>query len=322
MMAVKLTEAKSCGKSIYDDFTELTPGSASRLQTYLNDSDHDLEAGAVNTGDLSTLCPPGDSINPSAISNSFAGLESQLDLDASNDVVNVQSSEVGSPQQMGSLEHLFLLLCLGKGNYGTILRQPKISRIQCDKDLFCILRNASKSRLDKWQSMLSFKTIRGIKFVSFELFTKELVDIKAKDKLPPVELVGTEYRYDPVPPEIMPPVGEHHLLHLFKHPNDTCFAEGTQRVLRRLPKRLNEELDLQLEEDTKIGWGLHFEEGLDTTKVIIAAFVVFGLGSLAWGVVWAVFRGSIQDAFAVSAWWIAMAPLTIAFFHAWYGEVV
>jgi hypothetical protein len=51
--------------------------------------------------------------------------------------------------------------------------------------------------------MFSLQTLSWIKFVHFELYSGELVDVRKVDDIPPPEHL--EYRYAPVPPDVIPP---------------------------------------------------------------------------------------------------------------------
>ncbi|KAG7008227.1 hypothetical protein G7Y79_00006g018470 [Physcia stellaris] len=73
---------------------------------------------------------------------------------------------------------------------------------------------------------------------ALEMYKSELVDIRKLDDLPPEEKKD-EYRYNPVPADIIPPVGENHMLHLINHPTH---AEEDGFVLDRIPKKLKERL--------------------------------------------------------------------------------
>lgn len=57
-------------------------------------------------------------------------------------------------------------------------------------------------------------------------------------------------------------------------------------------------------------------EGWDTRKIWIIIFVVFGLGSLVVAILLTVFERSMQDAFAVSAYMVTMATVSIGFVQA------
>jgi len=52
-------------------------------------------------------------------------------------------------------------------------------------------------------------------------------------------------------------------------------------------------------------------EGWDVKKIWIAGFLLFGLGSLLLGILWAVFGHSIQDAFAIASYVVSFATLSI-----------
>jgi hypothetical protein len=61
----------------------------------------------------------------------------------------------------------------------------------------------------------------------------------------------------------------------------------------------------------KPGWGLQFVEGWNAKRIWIVCFVIFGLGSLATGTLWAVFKHSIQDAFALATYIVAFATVSV-----------
>ena len=104
----------------------------------------------------------------------------------------------------------------------------------------------------------------SIKFVQFNLYRSLLVDVRKTDDVPPP--AEKNYRYRPAPPEIVPPVGERHLLHLYKNPG--C-AEDDEPCLSRCPRKLKEKL--KCISGVSPGWG---------KKIWIIVFVVFGIGSL------------------------------------------
>jgi hypothetical protein len=51
--------------------------------------------------------------------------------------------------------------------------------------------------------MFSLQALSWIKFVHFELYSGELVDVRKVDDIPPPEHL--QYRYAPVPPDVIPP---------------------------------------------------------------------------------------------------------------------
>lgn len=105
---------------------------------------------------------------------------------------------------------------------------------------------------------LSLRTLDSINFVYFEAYRSRLVDVRKRDALPAPE--DPEYRYTPTPPELIPPIGSHSLVHLLENP--TC-AELEPLCLSRFPKKLKEQLTFV--KGMKPGWGLQ----------IVSRFVLF-----------------------------------------------
>jgi hypothetical protein len=217
-------------------------------------------------------------------------------------------------------EPLYLLLCYNEGVYASKLLQIEVCGLQSDKELFQALKTAYRSIRGKWRTLVLFRTLKGIRFVKFEMFRSQAVDIRNsqidKEILPPLERI--EYIYKPAPAEVIPPVGENYLKHRLQHPDH---AEDDPVCLNRFPKKLREKLAICSGQLSEVGWGLHLEEGWDHKKTWIVGFVIFALGSIVWGVLWTVFEHSIQDAFAVSGYMIALAGLTIGFIQAVAGNL-
>jgi hypothetical protein len=215
-------------------------------------------------------------------------------------------------------EPLFLLLCHNEGVYAKKLLQLSICDLKSDKKLFTALRANYKQMRARWRSFFSFRTIVSIKFVKFEMYKSSLVDIREKDAIPPPERVEPqgEYRYAPMPPDVIPPIGENHLIHLFRRPGH---AEDEPVCLERFPKKLRERLAVCGSAPTGLGWGLSLEEGWDCKKTWAVGFVIFVAGSAVWGILWTVFEKSIQDAFAVAGYMVSFAIVTVGFMQAMVG---
>lgn len=173
-----------------------------------------------------------------------------------------------------------------------------------DKCLFKLLRENYRSIRGRLTSRISLRTLKSIKFVHFEMYQSLLVDVRRLDDIPPPDHV--EYCYTPAPPEIIPPIGERHLLHLFQHPD--CADEGSI-CLDRFPKKLKEKL--WCKEGVNPGWGLLLLEDWDWKKIWMIAFVMFGLGSLLIAVLWSVYGHSIQNAFVIATYVLALGTITI-----------
>ena len=90
---------------------------------------------------------------------------------------------------------------------------------------------------------------------------------------------------------------------VFTHPTH---ASSFPHLLSRLPKKLHKPLQFQPANGIYPSWGLQYLESWDGVKLWCIAFVLFGGGSLLWGVLWSIYGKSVQDAFAVSAYVVAM----------------
>lgn len=170
-------------------------------------------------------------------------------------------------------EKLFLLLCYNEGRYATRLLQLDLVTLQATshQTLFELLRSSYRSMRGRWLSRLSLCTLIWIKFVHFEMYRSELVDVRKTDDIPPPGHV--DYRYAPTPPDVMPPVGDRHMMHLFHHPE--C-AESDSICISRFPKKLKEKLNLPNEGSqswlgTAVCRGLGYSKDLDHCVYCIRA---------------------------------------------------
>lgn len=193
-------------------------------------------------------------------------------------------------------ENLFLLLCIPHRKYATKLIHMDVCTLLSDHVFFANLRNHYRSLRGRWVSILSLRQLRSIRFVKFEMYPSTLVDIRKTDDIPP-ETHKDEYRYRPIPADLIPPIGENHLLHLYDHPED---AEDTAVCLDRVPKKIRERLEVCPQRGTGVGWGIHLVEGLHWTKLWILGFVGV-LVSIAFGIAWACMRNDVQGGFSIAA---------------------
>ena len=95
-------------------------------------------------------------------------------------------------------------------------------------------------------------------------------------------------------------------MHLFHNPSH---ADENAFCFDRFPKKLKERLVYK--GNVNRGWGLQFNEGWNTKMIWIISFVIFGLGSLAMGILWTFCHRSIQDAFAIASYMAAFATISI-----------
>lgn len=154
-------------------------------------------------------------------------------------------------------EKLFLLLCIGgnTGSSATRAYQPAVHDVDSDRKLFQKLQYYHSSIRKRWWSFISLWELQKIHFVYFDMYEKSLVDIKEINVLPPQEF-STQYRYEAS--KLKPPIGSNLLMHYLRCPQD---ASENAPCLRKMPKKLNDQLVACPIQGVSPGWGLHFEEG-------------------------------------------------------------
>jgi hypothetical protein len=199
---------QKCGQKIYDDFVELIPGAAEHLKQTLT---------LMNETTASTSSPRSSTFTStfSASLKSFGSFFSVSSTNSKNSLPlherhsSPNSAPHGSPipqdPNTPPPEPQFLPICYSEGRYATRLLQPELVKLRIDSDqaFFDLLRASYQSTSGKWTSMFSLRILLWIKFVHFELYCNELVDVRKINDIPPPEHV--EYRYAPVPPDVIPP---------------------------------------------------------------------------------------------------------------------
>ena len=208
-------------------------------------------------------------------------------------------------------EALFLLLCIPHRKHATKLVHMDVCTLQSDQLFFPKLKGHYHEMRGRWSFFFSLKTLRSIRFVQFEMYKSELVDIRKINDIPP-ETKKDEYRYRPFPAEVIPPVGENHFMHLYDHPED---AEDTGICLQKLPKKIRQRLLVCPHRGTGLGWGIHFVEGLHWTKLWWLGLTGF-LASIVFGASWSVVQSDIQGGFGVTACMMVVLTFTMGILQA------
>lgn len=160
----------------------------------------------------------------------------------------------------------------------------------------------------KFKRILSLRTVKSIKFVQFELRRSQLVNIRKENDLPP-EALREEYMYNPMPADMIPPLGENYMMHLFSHPDHA--DPRAKEDLDRIPKKLKDRLAICAAQGKGIGWGVHFVEGWHLSALSLVAYVVFLIASLIFLVCWAVLKQDVQGASGVAAYILALTTLSV-----------
>jgi len=143
----------------------------------------------------------------------------ELPLHTQRSIGTPANSEQEQPQipLTANGEKIYLLLCYNEGRWAIKLLQLDLVELQSksDTDLFNLLCTQYNQMRGGFLASLSLCTLTNIKFVYFNAHRNDLVEVQKQDDIPPPE--NPEYRYDPVPPELIPPVGERYMVrsHVF-----------------------------------------------------------------------------------------------------------
>ncbi|KAF3938906.1 hypothetical protein ABW19_dt0200080 [Dactylella cylindrospora] len=203
----------------------------------------------------------------------------------------------------------YLLYCLNERPYRTVLLDTHIDdSTTTDYHIFNHLHNTYQRYFPHWRQRLSFKTLKRIDFVKFELLYDVGIDIKTRetpDCLPP-PAPQVEYIY-----EIKgAPIGQRPMMHYFHNPECLRPIPGNYFVSRMPKRRGRLALDVLASSICETGWGLHFYEELDWGKVWLGLAVSF-IASLLFGMLWSVYRNDIQGAFGVSSYVLTNVAIII-----------
>ena len=186
-----------------------------------------------------------------------------------------------------------------------------VCALQSDRIFFRKLKAHYHEIRGRWSLIFSLTTLNAINFVQFEMYKSELVDIRKTNDIPP-ETKKDEYRYRPIPAEVIPPVGENHLMHVYEHPED---AEASGICLQKIPKKIRGRLLVCPSRGTGLGWGIHFVEGLHWTKLWCLGLAGF-LSSIAFGATWSMVDKDLQGGFRVAAYMIVAFTFTMGVLQA------
>ena len=300
-----------CGHKSFDDFAELRPGAVKQYENQLREH---LGSQSNTTG--SNLNPVSRGFQQLGLMfrrfNNAKG-NNQPSLPQYN--TTVPSSGTSIPVIRAPSDNLYLLICTPHRKYATKLVQPDLKDIHSDQAFFKFLQASYRGLRGRFRSAFSLKTLKTIKFVKFEMYKSELVDIRKQDDIPPEDRKD-EYLYRPIPAEIVPPIGDNHMMHLFTHPEDADNA--TAVCFDRIPKKVKDRLFVCRTRGTGLGWGIYFIEGWHYNIICLVAFTILLLASLIFLICWSVFKQDIQGASGVAAYTIAFITLLVGSLQAMF----
>ena len=304
---------------LYDDFIELRPGALADLEKSLN-----------ATGG-SYVCAPSSSRTSRHPSNARARTSPGGWLGTIRwpwKTAKVRSPLIPLQEQRMALDRvssqlptsnesrgLCIFLCMPYRKTANRLHHWVVEETSTDESLFSTLRALYQTASKGNFSFLSLKAIKSIRFVRFEVYSQKLVDVLTSPDMPDNRR-SDQYSYRPVPAEFIPPIGENHMMHLYNHPEET---EHTAVCLEKVPKKIEGLAWLPTHPGgSKIGWGLHFVEGLDIKKLSVWGFIGVMI-SITFGVAWFLVKGDLQSGFAVAACMLTGLIFTTGLIQAAYA---
>lgn len=131
----------------------------------------------------------------------------------------------------------------------------------------------------------------------------------------PPESRKEEYVYQSC--DLIPPIGENLMTHLFHHPHE---ANEKAITFIRSPKKRKQRLAVCAQMGTNLGWGIHLVEGWAWTRILLLSLALLLLGSLVFAISWSVLKHDLQGAFGVAAYLVALVALSIGTVQAYINQ--
>ena len=286
---------------LYDDFIEIRPGALADLEQRLNLAGglYECYPSSSNTtsyaSDRCDRTSPGSWLGQLRWPWKTASFQSpSLPLHERQVASDRISTQLPADNERRGL---CIFLCIPYRRTTNKMYPGMVEDVSTDNVLFYSLRSIYKTAREEHISFLSLRTIKSICFVRFEVYSQGLVDVRTTPDMPD-ESRRDEYSYHPMPADFIPPIGENHMMHLYTYPEE---AEHTGICLGKIPKKIEGLAWLPIpSQGSKVGWGLHFVEGLDVAKLWVWSFIGFMI-SITFGIAWSIIRNDMQSGFAVVA---------------------
>lgn len=299
----------SCGTHLYDDFIETRPGAAEELRNALHAPEYCRPNGSQSTSSSSSN-PSQMSVTGSASTSVGQPNNSRISIYEPNPVNGRPTSATITCDP----ESKWLLVCAQSWQRPTSLLHLNVCSTSSDQQLFTDLRQLYLQLKRVWWHRLSLQTVKSIRFIQFELYPKDLVDIRKVPDMPP-QAKEEEYLYQRC--DLLPPIGENLMSHLFHHPHD---ADEKAIMFLRSPKKRKQKLAVCPQIGTNVGWGIHLVEGWAVTKIWVLIFTTFLLSTLVFAIAWSVLWHDVQGAFSVAAYFVALIGLGVGTLQAYLNE--
>ncbi|KAF1953588.1 hypothetical protein CC80DRAFT_494485 [Byssothecium circinans] len=219
-------------------------------------------------------------------------------------------------------KRLHLLSCVRSAHLGHSLSQDCIDDIDTDRKFFHYLGTLFRCRRGRFRIFLALRRVIAIHFIKLNLYEGGSVEVRHHsgccknfcECIPPQSRVEpsnqAEYRCSPAGPLAGgPPIDPKFLQHFFIRPS--CIPESSTSILNKLPKRICGELQGSASEPAE-GWGIYFQEGWNGDIIMTLVFILFLMGSLLFGALWACLKMDLQGAFGVSAYMMTANTILIS----------
>jgi len=217
----------------------------------------------------------------------------------------IQNTAVSTPCVPGHLE--FLLLCIPfKSHANKLLNINTTTPPTSDVAFFRLLRQTYTKNRGQFRSLFSVRALSEIRFVHFDAFRNNLIDIRKLDCIPP-ETQRVNYRFKPLPDKYEPPpIGKNRMRHLYDYPDHA--DEVLLDCFSKVPRKLREQLSVAPGVGSSEGWGICFVEGVSWPRVC-ALGLAGGLASTMFGIVWTVVKDDVQGGFGVASYMLGVLVL-------------
>ncbi|KAI4261663.1 MAG: hypothetical protein L6R42_003141 [Xanthoria sp. 1 TBL-2021] len=303
----------ACGRSMYDDFVELRPGVAEELRLALHAPSQQRPSGQLSTSsNHSQLVQPSGTDATANSTSQTAGIPVPINTAPYNP--RPMNGRPAATTITCGPESKWLLVCAQAWQRPISLLHLNVCSMTSDQELFTELRQLYMSLKKAWWSRLSMKVVRSIRYVQFELHPKDLVDVRKVPDMPP-ESRKEEYVYQSC--DLIPPIGENLMTHLFHHPHE---ANEKAITFIRSPKKRKQRLAVCAQMGTSLGWGIHLVEGWAWTRILLLSLALLLLGSLVFAISWSVLKHDLQGAFGVAAYLVALVALSIGTVQAYINQ--
>ncbi|KAI9724833.1 MAG: hypothetical protein M1812_000109 [Candelaria pacifica] len=276
-------DVQKCGESFEEDIQERIPGAAAELARELNYPDElDVTDTRATSDEGSSSSASTNGCRPRKNGRPYKEVIIPID----NEDRNTRSVEAMSVNK-------YILLCLSSRGSDERLEHANVTASGTDRCMYHVLNQGYFTNLRRSVRWLTMRTLDRVEFVRWA----RNVAIEAGDvgSLPPNSMKEYEYdRQDPTRP-IVPLTC---LKHFIEHPDH---ASERPLHLKRIPKKVDGELEWNQDGGEKEGWGLRIRERICWRKVFIFEALLGVLAIIIAIILCQSSHRGLQDGFTVAA---------------------